>query len=63
MTDAEAKNVAEGLLNGVVPGGPLEQFVRHALQAVEDRERLVEVAGTFRVVEVADAARRHMHGE
>jgi hypothetical protein len=62
IDDKQAKEELEYMASCSAPDGPTARILRHAIQAIEDRAALVDAAGTFGVVEVANAARRHMRG-
>jgi len=64
MTDDEACDYAHGL--ALMPEGPLDRFMAHALQAIADRAALVEASWSTNLPDGIllriDAARRHMEG-
>ena len=63
MTDDEARKFGETALKKLRPTGPMAAFFAHALQAIADREALVEAWLTEDEPEAMLAARRHMEGK
>lgn len=67
MTDAEARRRIAGLLPDCARDPHLAAALRHALQAIEDRDTLCECAWPERLPDGLllrlDAARKHMEGK
>ena len=78
MTDDEAKKYADKILGRPKHGGREEEFVRHALRAMTDREALADIAEEWassepdmpshadteqRFDSTLESVRKHMRGE